>query len=930
MKWILVVLFFLLLIFDSSAQEISVKERAEITYQSEILIAELENLMNIISNADITQTEIKELMENSYGTSKNKIFQNSGIVVEDDINPVHTSHINASDVSIEKYLKDLDLLYTKSSESTISFSNIKASSLKKKNYLYIRVYFESLFKGKHKEIKQSYIRTKRIAEVRADKFNNQWKTQIVSITFDDPSRPITSEEGNVLLTAIKTDVQADTISNGKVSREAMEEMVKKETRKMFEGYKVRRDSAYAIALNAGNRAFAEKNYMAAVESFTEAQNINPYEITPKIRINEITRAILQEKQNEKTSLEALKKNGDKEELARNYEGARNFYQQALSKDPDNQNLLKKIKNLDALIRSKAQFDSKYVAGNYDAAIKDYNNLIKENKSNPDYYLGRGKCYYKLRDPRRALADFSEAIRLDVNFLEAIDYRAMVESELKDYHNAIADYSAMISINKTEPSYFVKRAKVKVLLNDQAGAVKDYEEAIKLTLKNQVYYYEKGILNYKLKNYEKAKLDFSNAIAKDSSNASYYYYLGMTDYALNKMEEAGLAFQKAKAKKLPDTFTKSISTLAAELLKKGQAAFRNKDYKTALSESTSALLFEPELAEAWMQRGDALLELKQSEEAAAAYKKALALNEKLYMPYYKLGAIYFSQKEFDKAIENADKAITLNASFLQANLLLAKGLLKMNKNAEGITALNKALTRSPENAELHWYLGKCYYNLQNYKQAIEEFHTSLVKSPNQAEIYYDLGLAELAIEEEKSAITDLTKSIELGMETAENYSALGTAYFISKEYETAIKHFNTSIDKDKAIADTYHKRGRANAKLKNYDQALSDYSKAADMNKSLLQNTVYLKEKGFIELNLNTNKEALASFNSVLMNNEQHAEALYGKACALLAMGQEEEAFNLFEDAFKTKGIIWSTIKNDSFLQPIVKNKRFQDLVKKYL
>src|ERR1051325_5287526 len=116
---------FILVLNIANASDLTIADRAEIRYKAELLVHELESLLNIITNKDITLTETRDLIANSYGNSKNKIFFNADAIIEDDINPNHTTFEDPRDASAEKYLNDFDLLYIKGEDPSISFSNIK-------------------------------------------------------------------------------------------------------------------------------------------------------------------------------------------------------------------------------------------------------------------------------------------------------------------------------------------------------------------------------------------------------------------------------------------------------------------------------------------------------------------------------------------------------------------------------------------------------------------------------------------------------------------------------------------------------------------------------------------------------------------------------------------------------------------------------------
>ena len=82
---------------------------------------------------------------------------------------------------------------------------------------------------------------------------------------------------------------------------------------------------------------------------------------------------------------------------------------------------------------------------YDRAIADFSQAIRLDPKYAFPYDGRGKAYYGKNDLNRAFADFSQAIRLDPKYASPYNDRANVYYDNKDYDRAIADYDLAIRL-----------------------------------------------------------------------------------------------------------------------------------------------------------------------------------------------------------------------------------------------------------------------------------------------------------------------------------------------------------------------------------------------------------------------------------------------------------------------------------------------------
>jgi len=184
---------FLCLIFvfpsiNSWSQKIlSSKDQSEIRYLSRKKIeTDLVDLLNTLSFADLSEFERKNLIENSYLPNPNQVFFDDAAIVEDDLNGIPKEQTKVADLSIDRYLKNFDLYYKKSDYPSVETGNMLVSELKQaKDHWYVQVFFQITYKSKHSN-GSSFLPMWRVAEIRADKSDNQWTTLIKRMGFFDP------------------------------------------------------------------------------------------------------------------------------------------------------------------------------------------------------------------------------------------------------------------------------------------------------------------------------------------------------------------------------------------------------------------------------------------------------------------------------------------------------------------------------------------------------------------------------------------------------------------------------------------------------------------------------------------------------------------------------------------------------------------------
>jgi tetratricopeptide (TPR) repeat protein len=108
--------------------------------------------------------------------------------------------------------------------------------------------------------------------------------------------------------------------------------------------------------------------------------------------------------------------------------------------------------------------------------------------NAQAYVNRGLAYGK-DELDRAIADFTQAIRLDPKYLEAYLYRAVAYHNKGEKDRAITDYSQIIKLDPKFAAAYGFRGTAYQNRGDNDRAIADFTQAIRLDPK---YAREKGI------------------------------------------------------------------------------------------------------------------------------------------------------------------------------------------------------------------------------------------------------------------------------------------------------------------------------------------------------------------------------------------------------------------------------------------------------
>jgi tetratricopeptide (TPR) repeat protein len=151
---------------------------------------------------------------------------------------------------------------------------------------------------------------------------------------------------------------------------------------------------------------------------------------------------------------------------------------------------------------------------WDGAIADYSQAIKLDPRNASSWYIRGDVWKEKKVYDKAIADFSEAIKLDPRNASFWYFRGNAWGEKKEYDKAIADYSRAIRLDPNSARYHVFRAWAYGRSMLQQKAIDDYGAAIRLEPTNARLYAMRGATWAIAGDFDQALSDYGKAIELD--------------------------------------------------------------------------------------------------------------------------------------------------------------------------------------------------------------------------------------------------------------------------------------------------------------------------------------------------------------------------------------------------------------------------------
>jgi tetratricopeptide (TPR) repeat protein len=342
-----------------------------------------------------------------------------------------------------------------------------------------------------------------------------------------------------------------------------------------------------------------------------------------------------------------------------------------------------------------------------------------------FYSNRGWAYNGLKQYKRAIQDYDQAIILDPKFANAYNGRGVAYLNLGQYECAIHDFDEVINLNPKYLSTFSNRGRAYTCLKQYERAIQDYDKGISLEPKNESAYNGRGIAYSDLKQYERAIQDYNKVINLNSKAA----------YAFNN---------------------------------RGNAYRYLKQYERAIQDYDEAIRLAPKAAYAFNNRGLAYRALKQYERAIQDYDQAISLDPKFDWAFFSRGSACVCLKQYEKAKNDFGQVYALVSTDINAGWMAAWVGLYQFKEApvEYIPLLVERLSTLVGSAsEEYKYValvcqGVALLLQKQYDLALNCLEESLAVDPEEWDAPFWLAMVQAYRGEFEAALTMLDKVLGL--------------------------------------------------------------------------------------------------------------------------------------------------------------------------
>lgn len=224
-------------------------------------------------------------------------------------------------------------------------------------------------------------------------------------------------------------------------------------------------------------------------------------------------------------------------------------------------------------------------GDYDGAIADFSQAIKLDSRDASAYYNRGLVRHMKEDIDGAISDYNKAIELNPRHRRAYFMRGILR-EFRDRDGALADYNRAIEVDSAYAPPYINRGVMRRAKNDLEGALSDYSRAIELEPRSDEAYSRRGSARKAKGDLEGAIADYQKAIEfKPDGPANYdtLAWLLATSFETTIRDGKKAVEYATRASELTNWENPSmLDTLAAAYAEAGNFAEAIKSESKALS------------------------------------------------------------------------------------------------------------------------------------------------------------------------------------------------------------------------------------------------------------------------------------------------------------------------------------------------------------
>jgi tetratricopeptide (TPR) repeat protein len=183
-------------------------------------------------------------------------------------------------------------------------------------------------------------------------------------------------------------------------------------------------------------------------------------------------------------------------------------------------------------------------GDYDKAIADFSEGLKLSPSAAWIWNNRAIVWADMKEFNKSIEDYTKALQLNPSYYLPLSNRGLIWLRKKKYDEALADFAAAIKHNPQYSFAFSNRALLWIEKRNFDEALKDCDQALRLNPGATSVRAVRGLLFLTMKRHDEALRELNTAIELEPRNATAHAYRARTRAKLGDSALARKDFEEA--------------------------------------------------------------------------------------------------------------------------------------------------------------------------------------------------------------------------------------------------------------------------------------------------------------------------------------------------------------------------------------------------
>jgi tetratricopeptide (TPR) repeat protein len=590
-----------------------------------------------------------------------------------------------------------------------------------------------------------------------------------------------------------------------------------------------------------------------------------------------------------------------------YPGAKQFLQQAIAANPDDQDPA-----LDLAI-------TELYSGDMAKAKTDAKAVLQKSPDHPRARVLLGKINFLQEDYQGAADELHTALSLASGFDVAYSL-ALADLELKKTALAIVLFDEMKNSLPESAQLHVLIGRAFLATGYPQLATKELERGTALDPKypNAHYYLGMSFLfstqapdvtpGEKQLNLAKAESALQQAINLHPQDSRAFYYLGQCYASQQQWAKAADAYHSV-IKLTPvaaqtdaamagayDGLAEALRNLgeneeAAEDSAKAQqirASLPKDGANTSRDDSGKASgdSHQQELRSMMLRPGDSE---RSDAKGEAAYTKSVSLL--LGQSYHNLGVIDARASQYSQAAEEFAQAAKWDPSIQSLDRNWGVAAFRAERYGEAVEPLERHLQRTPNDLSIREMLGLSYFMGDNFAETAKTLRPALDQLSDNAGVLYAAGVSLVRSGDAKNAARVFSRMLKKNQNVAAVHVLLGQAYAQEQNYPEALAEFARALQLDSHAAEAHYGSGMVALKQGKLDTSADQFQQELSVNPGYIPAEYQL---GFVRLEMHQAEAAIPLLQDVVSRQPNHFDAHFELGKALLEQGKVKDAIQDLE------------------------------------